>query len=97
MLLGFGRMRSFLLIACCTLAVRLSHVAQGNDGLLAPDLLPHQAIDHYVDTRLQRQGVSPAPQADDANLLRRTMLDLVGRPPTAADAKAYLASSDEGK
>jgi hypothetical protein len=42
-------------------------------------------------------SVSPGPRADDANLLRRTMLDLVGRPPTALEAKAYLASQDSAK
>src|SRR5262245_45021166 len=97
MQLEFGRMRWQLLIACCALVAVSSHHAQGNDGLLTADVPPHQAIDYYIRSRLQRQGVPSAPQADDANLLRRTMLDLVGRPPTAAEAKAYLASSDEGK
>jgi hypothetical protein len=71
-------------------------------GLRGQDLLPpersiEEAIDHYVDARLQAAGVSAAPQADDANLLRRTMLDLAGRIPTAAEARSYIADADAGK
>lgn len=57
----------------------------------------HAVVDHYIDARLARAEVSAAPQVDDANLLRRTMLDLVGRIPTAAEAKAYIASQDTAK
>jgi len=67
------------------------------DDLLPADRPPEQVIDHYIDARLQRGGVSPAPQADDANLLRRTTLDLVGRIPTAGEARTYVESSDSGK
>jgi hypothetical protein len=67
------------------------------EELLPPDQPVEQAIDHYLDARLQAEGVSAAPQADDANLLRRTLLDLVGRIPTAVEAKQYIASSDGGK
>src|SRR5688500_20344050 len=65
--------------------------------LLPPDRSIEEAIDHYVDARLQAAGVSAAPIADDANLLRRIMLDLVGRLPTAAQARRYLADADAGK
>jgi hypothetical protein len=65
--------------------------------LLRPDRPVEEVIDHYIEARLQTAAVSPAPQADDANLLRRTMLDLVGRPPTAAEARAYVAAADAGQ
>lgn len=65
--------------------------------LLPPDRPVEEVIDHYINARLQAAAVSPAPQADDANLLRRTMFDLVGRPPTAAEARAYISATDEGK
>jgi len=81
-----------LIAASCTLAAALRA-----DDLLPPDTLPEQVIDHYIDARLQRAGVSPAPSADDANLLRRTTLDLAGRIPTAGEARAFVASSDSGK
>ncbi|MFN0019689.1 MAG: DUF1549 domain-containing protein, partial [Pirellulaceae bacterium] len=67
------------------------------DELLPPDKPVEEAIDHYLDARLAKDGVSAATQANDANLLRRTMLDLVGRIPTAAEAKAFVASTDANK
>jgi hypothetical protein len=56
-----------------------------------------QMVDQYIDARLQQEGVQPAAQADDANLLRRLTLDLVGRIPTVAETRAYIASTDPDK
>src|SRR5262245_29260635 len=97
MLRGIGRMRWFRLLVCCALALVPSLRAVHGESPLASDASPQQAIDYYVNARLQREGISAAPQTDDANLLRRTMLDLVGRPPTATEAKSYLASTEDGK
>src|SRR5437773_7566562 len=91
------RMRWMFYLGCCALVALHSIRATKADELLSPDSPPERAIDHYIDARLQRAGVSSAPQADDANLLRRTMLDLVGRPPTALEAKAYCTSQDSIK
>jgi hypothetical protein len=68
----------------------------------AADLLPsgqsiEKVVDHYIDAGLREEGVAPAPPADDAALLRRLTLDLVGRIPTVAEAAAYLAASDPDK
>lgn len=65
--------------------------------LLPPDRPVEQVVDHYVNERLAGAGVAAAPVADDANLLRRTLLDLVGRIPTAAETQAYLADSSPDK
>lgn len=78
------------------LAIGSWRVAAGEE-LLPPDKPIEEAIDYYLDAKLAAAGVSAAPQAGDANLLRRTMLDLVGRIPTAAEAKAYVANADAGK
>src|SRR5262249_5840672 len=67
------------------------------EELLPPGPPVEEAVDHYLDAALQQDGVKPAPQADDANLLRRLMLDLVGRIPTAAETKTYLESTDPAK
>src|SRR5687768_12028046 len=67
------------------------------DELLPADRPIESVVDHYIDARLTRDGVTPAPQADDATLVRRLTLDLVGRIPTAAEADAYVKSSDPGK
>jgi Protein of unknown function (DUF1549)/Protein of unknown function (DUF1553) len=68
----------------------------------AADLLPAdrpigEAIDHYLDQALRKEGVQPAPAADDATIVRRLTLDLAGRIPTAAEACAYLDSTDPEK
>jgi hypothetical protein len=65
--------------------------------LLPPDRPIHEAIDHYLDLKIQQAGVAAAPQADEATLLRRTTLDLVGRPAAPPEIKAYLASPDAAK
>jgi len=83
-----------LLIAAASFA---AHATALGEELLPVDTPIEQAIDHYIEARLQRAGVSPAPQADDPNLLRRLTLDLVGRIPTAAEARAYVASADSSK
>ncbi|MBC7852049.1 MAG: DUF1549 domain-containing protein, partial [Pirellulaceae bacterium] len=67
------------------------------DDLLSPEKPVEEAIDFYLEARLTKEGVAAAGQASDANLLRRTLLDLVGRIPTAAEAKAFAASTDANK
>ncbi len=47
--------------------------------LIAPDRPIAEAVDHYIDETLRREGVKPAPLDDDAGLLRRLTLDLAGR------------------
>ncbi|MGE3777380.1 MAG: DUF1549 domain-containing protein [Pirellulaceae bacterium] len=85
------------LLICPLLLLVLPGASGAEPALLPPDLPPEQAIDHYLDTRLQQVGISSAPPVDDANYLRRVMLDLVGRPPTAAEARAFLALPDTDK
>ena len=52
-------------------------------------------IDRFVLARLEKQGLSPAPEAPPLTLLRRAALDLVGLPPTIEEADAF--ASDRGK
>jgi hypothetical protein len=62
-----------------------------------PDQRIEEAVDHYIGEALKKAGVKPAPVADDATLVRRLTLDLAGRIPTAAEARAYIDSHDPDK
>src|SRR5262245_6534334 len=61
---------------------------------LPPDRPIAEAVDRAIEEVLRKEGVKPAPLADDATLVRRLMLDLAGRIPTAAEARAYVESTD---
>src|SRR5262249_21953109 len=47
-------------------------------------------IDAFIAAKYKEKGLSPAPQADKATLLRRVYLDLIGIPPTLAEQEAFL-------
>src|SRR5262249_1009471 len=65
--------------------------------LLPPDRPLPDVIDHYIDAKLKQAAVQPAPLADDATIVRRLFLDLIGRIPTMAEAQAYVGSKDPSK
>src|SRR5262249_47385487 len=74
----------------------------GRSAAGAADLLPPgrpiaEAVDHYIDEALRKERVQPAPLAEDATLVRRLTLGLAGRIPTAAEARAYIESTDGAK
>ncbi len=48
------------------------------------------AIDSFVLSRLEAQGLAPASEADRTTLLRRATLDLTGLPPSQGDIAALL-------
>jgi hypothetical protein len=48
-------------------------------------------IDAFIEQRLERQGLTLAPEADRATLLRRAYFDLTGLPPEPAEVRAFLA------
>jgi hypothetical protein len=47
-------------------------------------------IDAFLMKAMQAQGVKPAPPADRQTLLRRAYIDLIGLPPTLAQAAEFL-------
>jgi hypothetical protein len=52
---------------------------------------PRNGIDFFVLARLEKEGLSPAPEAERAVLLRRASLDLTGLPPTMRELDDFLA------
>ena len=61
-----------------------------------PELAGKQAtvrnpIDAFIQSRLEKEGLSPSPEADRRTLIRRVTLDLTGLPPTPAEVQAFLS------
>jgi hypothetical protein len=55
------------------------------------------AIDTALREAWQREGLTPAPRADDATFLRRAYLDIAGTIPPADTMTAFVASSEPDK
>src|SRR5690606_25042775 len=66
---------------------------------LRPATVPHVAadswcstdVDRFVLAHLEREGLSPAADADKLTLLRRAAISLTGLPPTIEEIEAFLA------
>lgn len=57
---------------------------------------PGHPVDHFVDSRLKKAGLSPAPRADRRTLIRRLSFDLLGLPPSIEEVKAFENDPDPG-
>ncbi len=52
---------------------------------------PRGEVDHFLLARLEREKLSPSPEADRETLARRAALDLTGLPPSPEEVAAFLA------
>jgi mono/diheme cytochrome c family protein len=52
-----------------------------------------QPLDRFILARLEKQHLTPAPQAGKEELLRRVSLDLTGLPPTPKELADFLADT----
>ena len=75
-----ARMKRRLCLLGAVLSLTLG--ARANDAV--------RAIDDLLAEHWQRQGVTPNPPADEATLVRRLHLDLIGRIPTLEETRAFL-------
>lgn len=53
-------------------------------------------IDAFILARLEKADIAPSPEADQLTLLRRASYDILGLPPNAIDADAFLADTGAG-
>ncbi|HEY1191349.1 MAG TPA: DUF1549 domain-containing protein [Gemmata sp.] len=87
------RLRALLIAVATVLAPAGSRA----DGLPPASKPIEQVIDQLVDAALADAGITPAEPTDDATVIRRLTLDLVGRIPTTGEVDAYAASTDPDK
>ena len=57
---------------------------------------PTNAIDQFILSHLEKEGLSPSPEVDRVTLLRRLSLDLVGLPSTIQEVDAFLGDQSRG-
>ncbi|WP_425617015.1 PSD1 and planctomycete cytochrome C domain-containing protein [Anatilimnocola sp. NA78] len=55
---------------------------------------PRNEIDNFILAKLEVAGQQPSPAADKYTLVRRAYLDLIGLPPTPAEADAFANDKD---
>src|SRR5690348_10987297 len=56
---------------------------------------PRNPIDTFVLARLEKEGLSPSPEADRVTLLRRLTLDVTGLPPTPEEVDGFLKDTSK--
>ena len=89
-----------LLALCCTAAwsdePACQPAASEEPALLSADELT-ELIDRSLASAWQRDGVTPAAPADDAEFLRRAYLDVIGKIPSVAEVESFLADRQSDK
>ena len=60
-------------------------------SVVAQTKWPRTAIDHFILARLEKEKITPSPEADRVTLIRRLSLDLIGLPPSPAEVDAFVA------
>ncbi|MCY3004556.1 MAG: DUF1553 domain-containing protein [Planctomycetota bacterium] len=63
---------------------------------LATQSASKHPIDAFVDQKLAKRGLSRAAQGEPLELLRRLYYDLIGLPPTPAQATAFIEKTQSG-
>jgi hypothetical protein len=53
----------------------------------------HNEVDRFILSRLEKEGLTPSPEADKRTLIRRVSYDLIGLPPTPEEVAAFVTDS----
>ncbi len=56
---------------------------------------PSNLIDHFILSRLEKEGLSPSPEADRRTLIRRVAFDVTGLPPTRQEIREFLHDNSD--
>lgn len=63
----------------------------------ASSVAPSTKIDLLIEAKLRQLGIVAAPRCSDAVFVRRVYLDLIGRPPTGAEARRFISDTNPKK
>jgi hypothetical protein len=83
-----GKVLALVVVASC--APLRSGTETAAPGPAAPAPQGTAALDPLLEALWREAKATPAPPADDGAFLRRVSLDLIGRIPTLAEARAFL-------
>ena len=60
-----------------------------------PEDVDSHAIDYFVESNLEKNGLTLSPEADRTTLIRRATLDLTGLPPTPEEIASFVNNDSE--
>ena len=61
--------------------------------LVEKNALVRNDVDRFIVARLEKENLTPSPEASRAVLIRRVTFDLIGLPPTPAEVSAFVADT----
>ena len=86
-----------LVLSCVAPAGHCGPTAAGDTSVDRAALTLAERIDTRLAARWAEAKIRPAAMADDGEFLRRACLDLVGKIPTAGEARDFLSDPDPNK